>query len=204
MQHSQYSHWCPVSAFQNISSLFPQCQHQTISDQRTHLQGNLFRNMPMLVSRCCPVTKNMISYLYVRVWGLPTEQASDWHYFKSWDSITTLTLTWKCCRIKSCPCIFSPAPNVLLLFFLGGGLTLLLFQEKAITPSESFLFPTADWLIGNHSDELTPWIPIIAARQVISWHNLTQQLKCQLISLACGEHNKQEGRVCEGGTVYVF
>ncbi|KAJ0055616.1 hypothetical protein NL108_005444 [Boleophthalmus pectinirostris] len=36
-------------------------------------------------------------------------------------------------------------------------------EEKAITPSESFLFPCTDWLIGNHSDELTPWIPVIAA-----------------------------------------
>uniref|UniRef100_A0A3B5KZC1 tRNA (uracil-O(2)-)-methyltransferase n=1 Tax=Xiphophorus couchianus TaxID=32473 RepID=A0A3B5KZC1_9TELE len=36
-------------------------------------------------------------------------------------------------------------------------------EEKAITPSESFLFPGTDWLIGNHSDELTPWIPVIAA-----------------------------------------
>ncbi|KAA8579135.1 hypothetical protein FQN60_007255 [Etheostoma spectabile] len=55
-------------------------------------------------------------------------------------------------------------------------------EEKAITPSESFIFPVTDWLIGNHSDELTPWIPVIAARQVINRHNLTQQLKCQVIS----------------------
>ncbi|KAM8747702.1 putative tRNA (uracil-O(2)-)-methyltransferase isoform 1-T2 [Acanthopagrus schlegelii] len=39
-----------------------------------------------------------------------------------------------------------------------------LLEEKAITPSESCLFPGTDWLIGNHSDELTPWIPVIAAR----------------------------------------
>ncbi|XP_017327350.1 probable tRNA (uracil-O(2)-)-methyltransferase [Ictalurus punctatus] len=37
-------------------------------------------------------------------------------------------------------------------------------EEKAITPSAAFLFPETDWLIGNHSDELTPWIPVIAAR----------------------------------------
>ncbi|EHB03682.1 Putative tRNA (uracil-O(2)-)-methyltransferase [Heterocephalus glaber] len=36
--------------------------------------------------------------------------------------------------------------------------------ENAITPSAQTLFPAADWLIGNHSDELTPWIPVIAAR----------------------------------------
>ncbi|XP_007255112.3 probable tRNA (uracil-O(2)-)-methyltransferase [Astyanax mexicanus] len=41
-------------------------------------------------------------------------------------------------------------------------------EEKAITPSASFLFPETDWLIGNHSDELTPWIPVIAARSSYS------------------------------------
>lgn len=35
---------------------------------------------------------------------------------------------------------------------------------QTITPSASSLFPEADWIIGNHSDELTPWIPVIAAR----------------------------------------
>ncbi|XP_038054849.1 probable tRNA (uracil-O(2)-)-methyltransferase [Patiria miniata] len=37
-------------------------------------------------------------------------------------------------------------------------------EECSITPSDSFLFPDYDWLIGNHSDELTPWIPVMAAR----------------------------------------
>ncbi|XP_066269984.1 probable tRNA (uracil-O(2)-)-methyltransferase [Branchiostoma lanceolatum] len=37
-------------------------------------------------------------------------------------------------------------------------------QEEPITPSDNCLFPDYDWLIGNHSDELTPWIPVIAAR----------------------------------------
>ncbi|KAG8508680.1 putative tRNA (uracil-O(2)-)-methyltransferase [Galemys pyrenaicus] len=37
-------------------------------------------------------------------------------------------------------------------------------QEGAVTPSDEACFPEADWLIGNHSDELTPWIPVIAAR----------------------------------------
>ncbi|MBN3300663.1 TRM44 methyltransferase, partial [Amia calva] len=41
-------------------------------------------------------------------------------------------------------------------------------KECTITPSDSFLFPETDWLIGNHSDELTPWIPVISARHVIS------------------------------------
>ncbi|KAI4905047.1 hypothetical protein NFI96_016023 [Prochilodus magdalenae] len=55
-------------------------------------------------------------------------------------------------------------------------------EEKAITPSASFLFPETDWLIGNHSDELTPWIPVIAGRQVISSSNLVLALKDHLIS----------------------
>lgn len=37
-------------------------------------------------------------------------------------------------------------------------------QVSSITPSDDSLFPKADWLIGNHSDELTPWIPVMAAR----------------------------------------
>ncbi|XP_076794464.1 putative tRNA (uracil-O(2)-)-methyltransferase isoform X2 [Arvicanthis niloticus] len=37
-------------------------------------------------------------------------------------------------------------------------------EEGSITPSDTTLFPGVDWLIGNHSDELTPWIPVIAAR----------------------------------------
>ncbi|XP_051056219.1 probable tRNA (uracil-O(2)-)-methyltransferase isoform X2 [Phodopus roborovskii] len=37
-------------------------------------------------------------------------------------------------------------------------------EEGSIIPSDKTLFPGVDWLIGNHSDELTPWIPVIAAR----------------------------------------
>ncbi|XP_046905134.1 probable tRNA (uracil-O(2)-)-methyltransferase [Hypomesus transpacificus] len=43
-----------------------------------------------------------------------------------------------------------------------------LLEETAITPGDSFLFPSTDWLIGNHSDELTPWIPVMAARSSYS------------------------------------
>ncbi|XP_056658348.1 probable tRNA (uracil-O(2)-)-methyltransferase isoform X1 [Monodelphis domestica] len=41
-------------------------------------------------------------------------------------------------------------------------------EESAIRPNDSYLFPEVDWLIGNHSDELTPWIPVIAARSSYS------------------------------------
>ncbi|XP_075969849.1 putative tRNA (uracil-O(2)-)-methyltransferase [Anticarsia gemmatalis] len=37
-------------------------------------------------------------------------------------------------------------------------------QEKTITPSDTAIFPDVDWVIGNHSDELTPWIPVITAK----------------------------------------
>ncbi|XP_072024420.1 probable tRNA (uracil-O(2)-)-methyltransferase [Amphiura filiformis] len=37
-------------------------------------------------------------------------------------------------------------------------------EECSIIPSDRYLFPDTDWLIGNHSDELTPWIPVMASR----------------------------------------
>lgn len=37
-------------------------------------------------------------------------------------------------------------------------------KVDAIEPSDKNLFPDYDWLIGNHSDELTPWIPVMAAK----------------------------------------
>lgn len=37
-------------------------------------------------------------------------------------------------------------------------------QEGIVEPSDRSLFPGYDWLIGNHSDELTPWLPVIAAK----------------------------------------
>ncbi|RZB66671.1 tRNA (uracil-O(2)-)-methyltransferase [Asbolus verrucosus] len=35
-------------------------------------------------------------------------------------------------------------------------------KVEAVTPFS--IFPNATWIIGNHSDELTPWIPVIASR----------------------------------------
>ncbi|KAF5290017.1 hypothetical protein FQR65_LT11683 [Abscondita terminalis] len=37
-------------------------------------------------------------------------------------------------------------------------------KVETINPSVDYVFPNADWIIGNHSDELTPWIPVITAR----------------------------------------
>ncbi|XP_076363101.1 putative tRNA (uracil-O(2)-)-methyltransferase isoform X2 [Tachypleus tridentatus] len=49
-------------------------------------------------------------------------------------------------------------------------------KEMTITPSDKYLFPEYDWLIGNHSDELTPWIPVIAARS--SFHMRAFLIPC--------------------------
>ncbi|XP_078534662.1 putative tRNA (uracil-O(2)-)-methyltransferase isoform X2 [Lissotriton helveticus] len=61
--------------------------------------------------------------------------------------------------------------------------------ECAITPNDDFLFPDVDWLIGNHSDELTPWLPVIAARSSYSC--------CYLVLPCCffnfhGKYNRRE------------
>ncbi len=34
---------------------------------------------------------------------------------------------------------------------------------ETIVPSRDTRFSGYDWLVGNHSDELTPWIPALAA-----------------------------------------
>ncbi|KAG0232422.1 tRNA methyltransferase 44 [Actinomortierella wolfii] len=36
-------------------------------------------------------------------------------------------------------------------------------EAKALKPNET-IFDNVDWIIGNHADELAPWVPIIAAR----------------------------------------
>lgn len=36
--------------------------------------------------------------------------------------------------------------------------------EKTINPTEEDQMPETDWIIGNHSDEMSPWIPVLAAQ----------------------------------------
>lgn len=50
------------------------------------------------------------------------------------------------------------------------------YQVSTIVPSSETIFPGVDWIIGNHSDELTPWIPVIAARS---------SYKCRFFLLPC-------------------
>lgn len=35
-------------------------------------------------------------------------------------------------------------------------------REEPIIPGVETRFPGIDWILGNHSDELTPWIPVFA------------------------------------------
>ncbi|XP_059532386.1 probable tRNA (uracil-O(2)-)-methyltransferase isoform X2 [Myotis daubentonii] len=69
-------------------------------------------------------------------------------------------------------------------------------EEAAITPSDETLFPDADWLIGNHSDELTPWIPVIAARYRRRQSEKTQYREyldfIREVGLACGFHVEED------------
>ncbi|KAG7461868.1 hypothetical protein MATL_G00195690 [Megalops atlanticus] len=62
-------------------------------------------------------------------------------------------------------------------------------EESAITPSDSFLFPDADWLIGNHSDELTPWIPVISSRSSYSCRFFV--LPCCFFDF-CGKYQRRQ------------
>lgn len=39
-----------------------------------------------------------------------------------------------------------------------------ILKTQTIVPSDQTLFSDVDWIIGNHSDELSPWIPVISAR----------------------------------------
>ncbi|NXX39711.1 TRM44 methyltransferase, partial [Tricholaema leucomelas] len=64
-------------------------------------------------------------------------------------------------------------------------------EESTIVPGDTHLFPETDWLIGNHSDELTPWIPVIAARSSYSC--------CYFVLPCCffdfhGKYNRRQSR----------
>ncbi|KAK1346086.1 hypothetical protein QTO34_008555 [Cnephaeus nilssonii] len=65
-------------------------------------------------------------------------------------------------------------------------------EEAAITPSDETLFPDADWLIGNHSDELTPWVPVFAARS--SYRCRFFVLPCCFFDFAGRYRRRQSGK----------
>ncbi|XP_004459563.2 probable tRNA (uracil-O(2)-)-methyltransferase [Dasypus novemcinctus] len=65
-------------------------------------------------------------------------------------------------------------------------------EEGAVTPNDENLFPGVDWLIGNHSDELTPWIPVIAARSSYSCRFFV--LPCCFFDFVGKYHRRQSGK----------
>ncbi|CAC5399348.1 TRM44 [Mytilus coruscus] len=64
-------------------------------------------------------------------------------------------------------------------------------KEVTVTPSAENTFPEYDWLIGNHSDELTPWIPVIAARSSYTCRYFV--LPCCHYDFDCKFSGKQQG-----------
>lgn len=65
-------------------------------------------------------------------------------------------------------------------------------QEYVIEPSDKNLFPEYDWLIGNHSDELTPWLPVIAAKS--SYTTRFFVIPCCPHDFACKYRRRDAGR----------
>ena len=42
-----------------------------------------------------------------------------------------------------------------------------MLKEVTVAPGNLDLIKDYDWILGNHSDELTPWIPVMAVRLVL-------------------------------------
>lgn len=53
-------------------------------------------------------------------------------------------------------------------------------REEPIVPSARALLPDIDWIIGNHSDELSIWIPVLTARS---------SYNCRFFLLPCCAYN---------------
>ncbi|KAK3861311.1 hypothetical protein Pcinc_032691 [Petrolisthes cinctipes] len=65
-------------------------------------------------------------------------------------------------------------------------------KEDVIEPSDKNLFPEYDWLIGNHSDELTPWLPVIAAKS--SYTTRFFVIPCCPHDFACKYRRRDAGK----------
>nr|CAG4642587.1 EOG090X07W1 [Evadne anonyx] len=57
-------------------------------------------------------------------------------------------------------------------------------EVSTLTPSETTAFAEFDWLLGNHSDELTPWLPVMALQSSIQ-RTGTDQLPTRFWVLPC-------------------
>jgi tRNASer (uridine44-2'-O)-methyltransferase len=67
--------------------------------------------------------------------------------------------------------------------------------ERAVDPRTD-TFEDCDWLIGNHSDELSPWLPIIA--------NRSTTMNCNLFLIPCCffDFNKKFDKKCDKKSRY--
>ncbi|KAM7538251.1 hypothetical protein Aperf_G00000075078 [Anoplocephala perfoliata] len=76
--------------------------------------------------------------------------------------------------------------------------------ETTVNPQTHPGFPEADWLIGNHSDELTPWLPILATRS--NPHCRVFVIPCCLFSLFqkfdSGKHKVAADLVADAGSIW--
>ncbi|XP_062542938.1 probable tRNA (uracil-O(2)-)-methyltransferase isoform X2 [Armigeres subalbatus] len=70
-------------------------------------------------------------------------------------------------------------------------------KEQSIVPSDDALFPNIDWIIGNHSDELSPWIPVIAARS--AYHCRYFLLPCCAFEFDGNKFQRQNSGVSQYG-----
>ena len=72
--------------------------------------------------------------------------------------------------------------------------------ERTIDPRAD-TFDDCDWLIANHSDELTPWMPIMAARAA-----RRRQSPCHFVLIPCClfdfEHKFEAAKKCSGESRY--
>uniref|UniRef100_A0A182WBK6 Probable tRNA (uracil-O(2)-)-methyltransferase n=1 Tax=Anopheles minimus TaxID=112268 RepID=A0A182WBK6_9DIPT len=75
-------------------------------------------------------------------------------------------------------------------------------RVETIVPSNASLFPDIDWIIGNHSDELSPWIPVIAARS---------SYRCRFFLLPCcayefdgRKYQRQNGALSQYGDFLTY
>ncbi|XP_059619546.1 probable tRNA (uracil-O(2)-)-methyltransferase [Phlebotomus argentipes] len=71
--------------------------------------------------------------------------------------------------------------------------------EKTINPMEDDEIPPTDWIIGNHSDEMSPWIPVLAAKN---------SPNCRFFLLPCCAYefngNKYQRRNCKNSLYHDF
>lgn len=64
-------------------------------------------------------------------------------------------------------------------------------EAKTIVPSDQSLFPDYDWLIGNHSDELSPWIPVMSA--LSSYQSRFFLLPCCAFEFSGAKYQRRAG-----------